>query len=47
MIRPCDPNGFFSILNTIYISYMGLILMYLVKGENNKKKKYYFIFNYS
>ena len=44
MIRPCDPNGFFSILNTIYISYMALILMYLVKGENNKKKKYYFIF---
>ena len=44
MIRPCDPNGFFSILNTIYISYMGLSLMYLVKGENNKKKKYLFIF---
>ena len=44
MIRPCDPNGFFSILNTIYISYMGLSLMYLVKGENYKKKKYLSIF---
>ena len=40
MIRPCDPNGFFSILNTIYINFMGISLMYLVRGENFKKKKY-------